>query len=110
MKKCWEEAAKHFWWSTDSKHIAFIHFDETEVPVYTIFNSEGKHGTSEKCHYPQAGDKNPAVKFGIVSVADPKIVWADFNEKDDQYFRSAYCGCQTVHLFGRNGSRATSMK
>lgn len=77
---------KSFWWSPDSKHIAFIHFDETEVPLYSIFNSEGKHGSFEKCHYPQAGDKNPSVKFGIVSVVNPKIVWADFNEKEDQYF------------------------
>ncbi len=77
---------KAYWWSPDSKHIAFIHFDESELPVYTIFNFEGNHGSSEKCHYPQAGDKNPTVKFGVVSVTDPKIVWADFNEKDDQYF------------------------
>ncbi|HXB43151.1 MAG TPA: DPP IV N-terminal domain-containing protein [Puia sp.] len=75
-----------FWWSPDSRHIAFIHFDESEVPLYPIYNSEGKHGSLEKCHYPQAGDKNPAVKLGIVSVTNPAILWADFNEKDDQYF------------------------
>src|SRR5579863_3291769 len=77
---------KAFWWSPDSKHIAFIHFDETRVPVYTIFNSASQHGSLEKCHYPQAGDQNPEVKLGIISVNDAKIVWADFNEKDDQYF------------------------
>jgi dipeptidyl-peptidase-4 len=76
---------KAFWWSPDSKHIAFIRFDETQVPVYSIFNSTGQHGSFEKCHYPQAGDKNPEVKLGVVAVDDPKIVWADFNEKDDQY-------------------------
>ena len=75
-----------FWWSPDSRHIAFIHFDETKVPVYPLYNSEGKHGSLEKCHYPQAGDKNPEVKFGIISVTTPGIVWADFNEKEDQYF------------------------
>src|SRR5579871_3195633 len=75
-----------FWWSPDSKHLSFIRFDETQVPVYSIFHSEGKHGSIEKCHYPQAGDKNPEVKLGIISVNDPKIIWADLNEKDDQYF------------------------
>ncbi|MBS1936078.1 MAG: DPP IV N-terminal domain-containing protein, partial [Bacteroidetes bacterium] len=75
-----------FWWSPDSRHLSFIRFDETQVPVYSIFNSEGKHGSLENCHYPQAGDKNPEVKLGIISVDNPKIIWADFNEKEDQYF------------------------
>ena len=79
-----------FWWSPDSKHIAFIHFNETEVPVYSIYHSEGQHGFFEKQHYPQAGDKNPTVRMGIVSVDDPAIVWADFNENTDQYFHIPY--------------------
>ncbi|HEY4061302.1 MAG TPA: DPP IV N-terminal domain-containing protein [Puia sp.] len=79
-----------FWWSPDSRHIAFIHFDETDVPVFSIFHSEGSHGFLEKQRYPQAGDKNPKVKMGIVSVDAPSIVWADFNEADDQYFHIPY--------------------
>jgi dipeptidyl-peptidase-4 len=79
-----------FWWSPDSKHIAFMHFDESQVPVFPIFNSEGHEGFLEKEHYPKAGDNNPAVRIGIVSVDNPKTVWADFNEKDDQYFGMPY--------------------
>lgn len=75
-----------FWWSPDSKHIAYMHFNETQVPVIPIYNSEGQHGFLEKQHYPKAGDTNPAVKIGIVSIDNPATVWADFNEKDDQYF------------------------
>lgn len=75
-----------FWWSPDSRHIAYMHFDESQVPVFPIYNSEGQHGSLEKQHYPKAGDKNPAVKIGISSVDNPVTVWADFNEKDDQYF------------------------
>ena len=75
-----------FWWSPDSKHIAYMHFDESQVPVFPIYNSEGQHGSLEKEHYPKAGDKNPVVKIGITSVDNPTTVWSDFNEKDDQYF------------------------
>ena len=77
---------KAFWWSPDSKHIAYMHFDETRVPVFPIFGSEGQHGYLEKQHYPKAGDPNPAVKVGITSVDNPQTTWADFNEADDQYF------------------------
>ncbi len=81
---------KAFWWSPDSKHIAYMHFDETQVPVFPIYNSEGHEGFLEHEHYPKAGDKNPEVKIGIVSVDNPTTVWADFNEKDDQYFGTPY--------------------
>ena len=77
---------KAFWWSPDSKHIAYMHFDESLVPVFPIFNSEGQHGSLENQHYPKAGDKNPAVKIGIINIDDLNNIWADFDEKDDQYF------------------------
>jgi len=75
-----------FWWSPDSKHIAYMHFDETKVPVFPIYGSDGQHGYLEKQHYPKAGDPNPLVKIGITSVDNPSTTWADFSEKDDQYF------------------------
>ncbi len=75
-----------FWWSPDSKHLAYMHFDESEVPVFPIYNSEGQHGLTEKEHYPKVGDKNPAVKIGIADVTSGQTTWTDFNEKDDQYF------------------------
>jgi dipeptidyl-peptidase 4 len=77
---------KAFWWSPDSKVIAFMRFDDRQVPVFPIYNSEGHHGFLENQHYPKAGDNNPAVRLGVVSVSQPSIVWADFNEKTDQYF------------------------
>ncbi|MFI5152140.1 MAG: DPP IV N-terminal domain-containing protein [Chitinophagales bacterium] len=75
-----------FWWSPDSRHIAFMRFDESAVPIFPIYNSEGQHGSLEQQHYPKAGDPNPAVRIGMVSVDHPETIWADFNEKDDQYF------------------------
>lgn len=75
-----------FWWSPDSRQIAFYHFDETSVPMFPIYNSKGQHGALERTHYPKSGDTNPMVKLGIVTVSTGAVVWADFNEKDDQYF------------------------
>ena len=75
-----------FWWSPDSKHIVFMHFDDSPVPVFPIYVIKDQHGYLENQRYPKAGDKDPYVKIGVTSVDDPKTVWADFNEKDDQFF------------------------
>ncbi|MBP5210887.1 MAG: DPP IV N-terminal domain-containing protein, partial [Bacteroidales bacterium] len=77
---------KAFWWSPDSKIIAFYHFDNTPVPMFPIYLAEGQHGTLNETRYPKAGDENPKVKIGFVSAAGGETVWADFDENVDQYF------------------------
>lgn len=77
---------KAFWWSPDSKVIAYYRFDNTNVPMFPIYNSKGTHGSLNRTRYPKAGDPNPEVKVGFVSAAGGSTVWADFNEKEDQYF------------------------
>jgi dipeptidyl-peptidase 4 len=77
---------KAFWWSPDSKSIAYMRFDETVVPEFPIFVADGQHGYLEKTRYPKAGDTNPEVKIGISTIVDPKTTWADFDAHNDQYF------------------------
>ncbi len=81
---------RSFWWSPDSKHIAFFRTDDSPVPVFTITDATGLHGYVETERYPKVGDPNPEVKVGIVEPESTKIVWAAFNEKDDQYFGLPY--------------------
>jgi len=81
---------KAFWWSPDSKHISFMRFDDTKVPMFPIYGSTGQHGYTEKTRYPKAGDENPEVKIGFVPAMGGAVVWADFNAKDDQYFGTPY--------------------
>ncbi len=75
-----------FWWSPDSKKLAYMHFDESMVPMFPIYVSDGQHGYIEQTRYPLPGDKNPEVKIGLVNPDGGNTVWADFNSKDDQYF------------------------
>lgn len=77
---------KAFWWSPDSKVIAYYRFDNAKVPMFPIYNSEGAHGSLNQTRYPGAGDENPQVKIGFVSVAGGETVWADFDHTKDQYF------------------------
>lgn len=81
---------KAFWWSPDSKKLAFMRFDDTKVPMFPIYVSKGQHGYLEETRYPKAGDPNPEVKVGIVSATGGQVIWSDFNEKDDQYFGQPY--------------------
>jgi len=69
---------KAFWWSPDSKQIAFMHFDDSKVPLFLLFGADGQHGNIEKTRYPQPGDANPEVKIGFVNIATQKIIWSNF--------------------------------
>ncbi len=75
-----------FWWSPDSKRIAYMHFNDSKVPMFPLYGAEGQHGYVEKTRYPEAGDPNPEVKLGIVNIETKQTIWSDFNEADDQYF------------------------
>lgn len=79
-----------FWWSPDSRRLAFMRFDDTKVPMFPIYSSAGQHGYVEKTRYPKAGDPNPEVSIGFVPVTGGKVTWADFKAKDDQYFGTPY--------------------
>ena len=81
---------KAFWWSPDSKKLAFMRFDDTKVPMFPINGSTGQHGYTEKTRYPKAGDPNPEVKVGFVAAEGGQVVWADFDQKADQYFGTPY--------------------
>jgi dipeptidyl-peptidase-4 len=74
-----------FWWSPDSKQIAYMRFDDSPVPVFPIYHADGQHGELENQRYPKAGDPNPFVRMGVVKVADGKTVWMDFDPKADHY-------------------------
>jgi dipeptidyl-peptidase-4 len=75
-----------FWWSPDSKKICYMRFDDSKVPTFPIYVIKDQRGYLENEHYPKPGDNNPEVKLGVVDISTKKTTWADFNEKDDQYF------------------------
>ncbi len=75
-----------FWWSPDSRIICFMRFDDSKVPAFPIYVIKDQHGYLENERYPKAGDPNPEVRIGLVEITTQKVTWADFNEKQDQYF------------------------
>jgi dipeptidyl-peptidase 4 len=77
-----------FWWSPDGSKLAYLRFDETDVPVFTLNRldeADGIHGLIEATHYPKPGDPNPKVKMGIADIATAKTVWVKTDYSADQY-------------------------
>lgn len=77
---------KAFWFSPDSKSIAYFRFDDTKLPTFPIYVIKDQYGYLENETYPKAGDHNPKVKIGITPVSEAKTTWADFDQEVDQYF------------------------
>ncbi|NOY47516.1 MAG: S9 family peptidase, partial [Chlorobi bacterium] len=58
-----------FEWNADSNKIAFIRFDETEVPEFSMdIYGKGLYQTQEVFKYPKAGEKNSLVTLHVYSL------------------------------------------
>ena len=74
-----------FWWSPDSKRIAFMQFDESPVAKYPIVHDVAPMPRYELQGYPVPGANNPIVRLFIVDVATKKIVRLDTGDDLDVY-------------------------
>lgn len=63
-----------YWWSPDSKHIAFLRLDDAPVPKFILTNDVVNSQVVESTNYPKAGDPNPLVKLGIADVNKRTLV------------------------------------
>ena len=89
-----------FWWSPDSRKIAFYRFDNSRVPMFPIYSPFGQDGKLSQTRYPKAGEENPQVRIGIIDLDSPqKTVWADFDPAEDQYFGTPFWGADSRTLF-----------
>ena len=44
-----------FWWSPDSKQLAFMEFDDAGVPLHTVMDDTATPRRLEQTHYPTIG-------------------------------------------------------
>lgn len=73
-----------FDWNTDGTQLAFIRFDETEVPEFSM-DKYGTYGndlypSQDVFKYPKAGEANAKVSLHIYNVASKKIHQIDLGE------------------------------
>ena len=79
--------AKAFYWSPDSKKIAWYRFDESKVHEYNLqkWNRGSLYPTDYRYKYPKAGEANSVVEIWMYDVASDKKVMADIGTEKDIY-------------------------
>ncbi len=65
----------NYFWSPDSKNIAFLQMNETEVPLYPLTDWIPTHSNVALQRYPQPGDPNPNVRVGVIGASGGRVTW-----------------------------------
>ncbi len=80
------DVRSNYFWSPDSKSIAFLQMDETNVPQYPLTDWIPVHATVDLQHYPQPGDSNPGVRVGVVSLGAARMGWVRLANRPGQEY------------------------
>lgn len=75
-----------FDWNADGTKIAYIKFDETEVPEFSMdVYGDGLYPTQQVFKYPKAGEKNAVVSLHIYDLKTNKTTKVDLGKYSDFY-------------------------
>ncbi len=69
------DVRSNYFWSPDSRRIAYLQSNETPVPEYPIEDWIPPHASVDMQRYPQPGDPNPVVRVGVVNASGGKTRW-----------------------------------
>lgn len=78
------DVRSNYFWSPDSKNLAYLQVNETEVPLYPLTDWIPTHAGVELQRYPQPGDANPGVRVGVVGAKGGKTAWVKLPIKSGQ--------------------------
>jgi dipeptidyl-peptidase-4 len=82
-----EEMDRHegFWWSPDSKSIAYQETDNTGVETRFIADPLHPETPPAKNFYPRAGTQNAKVRLGVVPVSGGETRWVEWDREKYPY-------------------------
>ncbi|HZS47461.1 MAG TPA: S9 family peptidase [Blastocatellia bacterium] len=71
-----------YWWSPDSKALAYLQTDESNIPISTFVDFQPLTPRVITQHYPKAGMPNPRARVGIAEIGDNSPpTWVQVNDK-----------------------------
>ncbi|MFL6289392.1 MAG: DPP IV N-terminal domain-containing protein [Thermoanaerobaculia bacterium] len=91
-EEIWDREASGFWWSPDSRSLAYYRFDEREVPAHALLDEIPRTPAVRWQKYPKPGEPNPKVRIGVIPAAGGKTVWMDTGNEDGYLTRVAWTG------------------
>jgi len=74
-----------YWWSPDSRYLAFTRVDESPVPVSQRFEINAAEVTTVAQHYPYAGGPNADVRLLVIEMASGNLREIAYREEDGDY-------------------------
>jgi dipeptidyl-peptidase-4 len=74
-----------YWWSPDSRHIAYLQTDESPVAVSHFVDFEPATPRVISQRYPKAGGANPVVRVGVVSAGGGATSWIRIRDAAFEY-------------------------
>ncbi len=94
------DVRSNYFWSPDSKKIAYLQMNETRVPRYPITDWIPNHALVDWQRFPQPGDPNPVVHVGVVPVQGGKPVWIriPLHNGDDYIPRFGWVDSKTLWI------------
>jgi len=79
------DTRSNYFWSPDSKSLAYLEMNETAVPQYPLTDWIPNHVQVDWQRYPQPGDANPEVRVGVVSAKGGKTTWMNIPIQPGDY-------------------------
>jgi dipeptidyl-peptidase-4 len=77
--------SKAFFWSPDSKKIAWYRFDESNVREYQLTIYGELYPVQEKYKYPKAGEDNSKISLFVRNLESGKVTRIDLGQEQDLY-------------------------
>ena len=69
------DVRSNYFWSPDSKNLAFLQMNEAQVTQYPLTDWIPVHAQVDWQRYPQPGGSNPEVRVGVVSAKGGRTAW-----------------------------------
>ena len=74
-----------YWWSPDSRSIAYLQFDLSREPLHPHSDLRGEAAVYEPQRYPKAGENNPDVRLGIIAAGGGRTRWIELGDTRNDY-------------------------
>ncbi len=79
------DRAEGYWWSPDSRSLAFEEADDTDVEKLSIQDPSRPEQRPVQFAYPRAGRRNTRVRLGVVGVEGGAPLWIDWDRERYPY-------------------------